>query len=130
VIPILRLGDHELAADQLERLAREHAQLDQPLVLDALPLADGQGSLRHPVIRLHVVTVAAPSSARQCRRSHTGGRRASHHQAKAEEALGQLVRRTLTMTATAEQREVGVRSIVMLDLSIDTRPPCKPSGSR
>jgi hypothetical protein len=32
----LRLGNQQLAADELERLAREHAQLDQPVVLAPL----------------------------------------------------------------------------------------------
>jgi hypothetical protein len=37
VIRSLGLGDHELATDELDGLAMEHSQVDEPIVLGALP---------------------------------------------------------------------------------------------
>src|SRR5439155_7966268 len=43
----LRLGDDELAANQLERLAVEHAEVDEPTVFGARPSANRERPLRH-----------------------------------------------------------------------------------
>jgi len=56
MIHALRLGNDELAADQLEWLPVERPQLDKPVVLDALPAANGQRRL------LHALRVAARSA--------------------------------------------------------------------
>jgi hypothetical protein len=45
MIRTLGLGDDELAADQLEGLSLEHAELDQPIVLGALPAASRERNL-------------------------------------------------------------------------------------
>jgi len=37
VIRALGLGNDELATDELERLALERSEIDQPVVLDSLP---------------------------------------------------------------------------------------------
>jgi hypothetical protein len=42
---ILRLGDDQLAVDELERLAVEHAQRHEPLVLEPRPAARREGDL-------------------------------------------------------------------------------------
>jgi hypothetical protein len=47
VVSALRLGDDELATDELERLALEHPELDEPIVLGTLPATDRERSLGH-----------------------------------------------------------------------------------
>ena len=43
----LGLGDDELAAEELHRIATKHAEIDEPLVLRAAPPAHGQRGLTH-----------------------------------------------------------------------------------
>jgi hypothetical protein len=49
MIRTLGLGDDELAADQLEGLSLEHTELDQPIVLGALPATSRERNLAHEV---------------------------------------------------------------------------------
>ena len=44
----LGLGDDELPADELERLSLEHAEIDEPLVLDAAPVLRREGRFFMP----------------------------------------------------------------------------------
>ena len=44
---VLGLGDDELSADELNRLALERADVDQPLVFDAAPTLRGEWRLLH-----------------------------------------------------------------------------------
>jgi hypothetical protein len=47
MVRVLRLGDDELAADQLDAFTLEDTQLDETLVLDALPSPECQRRLFH-----------------------------------------------------------------------------------
>jgi hypothetical protein len=57
---VLRLGDDDLAAQQLDRVSgMEHADLDQPIVLGPRPLASSHrilhaGRLRFALARVNV----------------------------------------------------------------------------
>src|SRR5205807_8959676 len=55
VIGPLGLGDDQLAAEQLERLAFEHAEIDEPVVLRTGPATERVRCLRH------VLTLANPN---------------------------------------------------------------------
>jgi hypothetical protein len=55
VIRPLRLGDDELATEQLEGLTLEHPEIDEPVVLDTLPATERERRLRH------ALTLANPS---------------------------------------------------------------------
>src|SRR5437870_4727039 len=57
MIGAVRLRDDQLAPDQLERLALEHAKIYEPVVLDSLPAPERERGLHHPL------TLAAPDGA-------------------------------------------------------------------
>src|SRR4029453_5894186 len=61
MVAAVRLGNHELAADQLHRLALEETEVDEPLVLPTLPVPGGQGLL------LHGFEISPIRSGEQCR---------------------------------------------------------------
>jgi hypothetical protein len=50
MVGALRLGDDELATDQLDGLALEHAEIHQPVVLRPLPAPQREGGLHGPTV--------------------------------------------------------------------------------
>jgi hypothetical protein len=71
VVGALRLGDDELATDELDGLAPEYAEAHEPLVLGSLPSPERERSLLHArrplvtrgsITEAMGITVAAPQT--------------------------------------------------------------------